>query len=70
MKSALQALNTHLLPRTYLVGETITLADIGVACTLLQLYQYVLDTSFRLVRFLCAEFSSFTEALTIFSTLP
>ncbi|XP_021913241.1 elongation factor 1-gamma [Zootermopsis nevadensis] len=47
VKSALQALNTHLLPRTYLVGETITLADIGVACTLLQLYQYVLDTSFR-----------------------
>lgn len=47
VKSALHALNTHLLPRTYLVGERITLADIGVACTLLQLYQYVLDTSFR-----------------------
>jgi Glutathione S-transferase len=46
---ALQALNTHLLPRTYLVGERITLADIGVACTLLQLYQNVLDTNFRLV---------------------
>jgi elongation factor 1-gamma len=49
VKLALQALNTHLLPQTYLVGERITLADIGVACTLLQLYQYVLDTSFRLV---------------------
>jgi glutathione S-transferase len=49
VKLALQALNTHLLPRTYLVGERITLADIGVACTLLQLYQYVLDTNFRLV---------------------
>lgn len=47
IKAALQALNTHLLPRTYLVGERITLADIGVACTLLQLYQYVLDASFR-----------------------
>jgi len=49
VKLALQALNTHLLPRTYLVGERITLADIGVACTLLQLYQYVLDANFRLV---------------------
>ncbi|XP_069687245.1 elongation factor 1-gamma [Periplaneta americana] len=47
IKAALQALNTHLLSRTYLVGERITLADISVACTLLQLYQYVLDTSFR-----------------------
>ena len=47
IKAALQALNTHLLPKTYLVGERITLADIGVACTLLQLYQYVLDPSFR-----------------------
>ncbi|KAJ9593304.1 hypothetical protein L9F63_015124 [Diploptera punctata] len=47
VKAALQALNTHLLPRTYLVGERITLADISVACTLLQLYQYVLDPSFR-----------------------
>ena len=55
MKSALHALNTHLLPRTYLVGERITLADIGVACTLLQLYQYVLDTSFRLVQLLSIE---------------
>jgi hypothetical protein len=55
IKSALQALNTHLLPRTYLVGERITLADIGVACTLLQLYQYVLDTNFRLVCLLLIE---------------
>jgi len=30
-----------------LVGERITLADIGVACTLLHLYQYVLDPTFR-----------------------
>jgi len=61
VKAALQALNTHLLPRTYLVGERITLADIGVACTLLQLYQYVLDASFRLVQLPCIEFSSITE---------
>lgn len=52
VKAALQVLNIHLLPRTYLVGERITLADIGVACTLLHLYQYVLDTSFRLVHLL------------------
>jgi len=47
VKSALNALNQHLLTRTYLVGERITLADIGVACTLLHLYQYVLDPTFR-----------------------
>jgi len=40
-------LNAHLLTRTYLVGERITLADISVACTLLQLYQHVLDAEFR-----------------------
>ncbi|KAE8740657.1 hypothetical protein FOCC_FOCC013805 [Frankliniella occidentalis] len=47
VKSALNALNQHLLTRTYLVGERITLADISVACTLLHLYQYVLDPTFR-----------------------
>lgn len=40
-------LNKHLLSRTYLVGERITLADIVVACTLLNLYQHVLDANFR-----------------------
>ncbi|XP_054261229.1 elongation factor 1-gamma-like isoform X2 [Macrosteles quadrilineatus] len=47
VKAALQVLNTHLLTKTYLVGERITLADICVCCTLLHLYQYVLDPSFR-----------------------
>jgi len=47
VKAALNALNKHLLSHTYLVGERITLADIGVACTLLHLYQYVLDPTFR-----------------------
>ncbi|XP_075232700.1 elongation factor 1-gamma [Lycorma delicatula] len=47
IKVALEVLNKHLLNYTYLVGERITLADIGVACTLLHLYQYVLDPAFR-----------------------
>merc|ERR1712002_335773 len=47
VKKALGALNTHLLPRTFLVGERISLADISVCCTLLHLYQYVLEPSFR-----------------------
>jgi len=37
---ALGILNQHLLTRTYLVGERITLADICVACNLLSLYQW------------------------------
>lgn len=47
VKKALQALNDHLLHQTYLVGERITLADIVVACTLLSLYQHVLEPAFR-----------------------
>ncbi|XP_015115992.1 elongation factor 1-gamma [Diachasma alloeum] len=43
----LTALNVHLLPKTYLVGERITLADISVAMTLLHLYQYVLEPKLR-----------------------
>ncbi|XP_069688012.1 alanine--tRNA ligase, cytoplasmic [Periplaneta americana] len=43
----LNYLNNHLLTRTYLVGERITLADISVFCALLPLYQYVLDPLFR-----------------------
>lgn len=47
IKVALNIINAHLLTRTYLVGERISLADIGVACTLLNLYKYVLDPNFR-----------------------
>ncbi|XP_067011749.1 elongation factor 1-gamma [Anabrus simplex] len=47
IKAALGVLDTHLLTRTFLVGERVSLADIGVACTLLHLYQYVLDVNFR-----------------------
>jgi len=47
VKVALGVLNQHLLTRTYLVGERITLADICVACNLLSLYKLVLDPEFR-----------------------
>merc|ERR1712212_893337 len=47
VKKALSALNSHLLTHTYLVGERITLADITVTCTLMHLYQYVLEPAFR-----------------------
>ena len=39
VKKALGSLNTHLLTRTFLVGERVSLADISVCCTLLHLYQ-------------------------------
>lgn len=47
IKLALSVLNAHLLTRTYLVGERITLADISVACTLFNLYTKVLDPNYR-----------------------
>lgn len=47
VKKALNALNTHLLTKTFLVGERLTLADVSVATTLLNLYQYVLEPSLR-----------------------
>eukprot|EP00092_Neocalanus_flemingeri_P026025 GFUD01028210.1.p1 GENE.GFUD01028210.1~~GFUD01028210.1.p1 ORF type:complete len:422 (-),score=118.56 GFUD01028210.1:1072-2337(-) len=47
IKAALKTLNDHLLTRTFLVGERLTLADIAVACTLLNLYKHVLDPAFR-----------------------
>merc|ERR1711990_85084 len=47
IKAALKTLNDHLLTRTYLVGERVTLADITVACTLLNLYKMVMDNKFR-----------------------
>jgi len=47
MKQSLTILNSHLLTRTYLVGERITLADIVVACNLLNPYKYVLDPEYR-----------------------
>merc|ERR1711962_402809 len=47
IKAAMKPLNDHLLTRTYLVGESVTLADIAVACTLLNLYKQVMDPNFR-----------------------
>ncbi|KAH8419106.1 hypothetical protein KR222_005109, partial [Zaprionus bogoriensis] len=43
----LQLLNKKLLDVTYLAGERITLADIVVFCSLLHLYEHVLDSSAR-----------------------
>lgn len=39
----LETLNKVLLTRTYLVGETVTLADIAVVCTLVPVFQRLLD---------------------------
>ncbi|CAH0560705.1 unnamed protein product [Brassicogethes aeneus] len=47
LKAALTVLNSHLLTRTYLVGERITLADIAVACNILNAYKFVLDPEYR-----------------------
>ena len=47
VKKAMTALNDQLLHHTYLVGERVTLADIVVACTMISLYQNVLDPEFR-----------------------
>lgn len=47
VRNALTILNNHLLTRTYLVGERISLADIIVASNLLNPYKYVLDPEYR-----------------------
>lgn len=47
VKTVLEILNAHLLTRTFLVGERVSLADICVACTLYPLYTQVLDPNFR-----------------------
>jgi len=47
VKKALEYLNTHLLTKTFLVGERISLADISVCCTMLSLFKMVLDPAFR-----------------------
>lgn len=47
VKKVLGVLNQQLETRTYLVGERISLADIAVCCTLLSLYQWVLEPEFR-----------------------
>lgn len=47
VKNQLKLLNKHLLTKTFLVGERITLADVAVGVTLLPLYQHVLEQSLR-----------------------
>lgn len=47
VKSILSALNARLINNTFLVGERITLADIVVFASLIQLFHHVLDGNFR-----------------------
>jgi len=47
LKKALEVLDTHLLHRTYLVGDKITLADITVASALVYPMKMLLDPAFR-----------------------
>merc|ERR1711997_127283 len=47
VKVALKTLNDHLLAKTFLVGERVSVADIAVACTMLSLYKQVLEPAFR-----------------------
>ena len=47
LRRSLAALNDHLLPRTYLASERVTLADIACCCTLLAAFQLAMDPEFR-----------------------
>jgi len=47
IKKALAILNSHLLTRTYLVGERISLADIVVGSSLFNLFKHVFDPAYR-----------------------
>jgi len=47
IRKSLTILNDHLKTRTFLVGERISLADIYVSLSLLNLYKNVLDPGFR-----------------------
>jgi len=47
VKKLLTVLNTYLLTRTYLVGERITAADLGVAFALYSAYSVVFDANYR-----------------------
>merc|ERR1719215_298496 len=46
VRKTLDVLNKHLLHNTYMVGHTITLADIIVSCALLDGFTHVLDAAF------------------------
>jgi len=47
LRKVMGILNTHLLTRTFFVGERATMADISMFCTLLDAYRNVLDPGFR-----------------------
>jgi elongation factor 1-gamma len=47
VRKAIETLNVHLASRTFLVGQRVTIADIAVAVSLLELYTTVLDPGFR-----------------------
>jgi len=47
LRSALETLDRHLLTRTFLVGESITLADINVTLALYPLFRQCVDAAFR-----------------------
>ena len=47
IRDSLAALNKVLAPKTFLVGEQVTIADIAVVIALLDLYRTVLDNNFR-----------------------
>jgi len=47
IRKMLKILNTHLLLRTFLVGNRVSLADIVVSMSLYYLYQKVFDAEFR-----------------------
>jgi len=47
IRKVLETLNKHLLSRTFLVGERLSVADLVVAFSLCPLYELVLDTGFR-----------------------
>lgn len=47
IRKVLEVLNRHLLNNTFLVGQTVSLADIVVAFALFDLYTHVLDDGFR-----------------------
>jgi elongation factor 1-gamma len=47
LKAGLAALDAYLLTRTYLVGESITFADISVAAGLVYPFQFIVDGAWR-----------------------
>ncbi|CAF3658662.1 unnamed protein product [Adineta steineri] len=47
LKHILQILDEYLRTRTYFVGERISLADITLACDLLLLFQWIIESSMR-----------------------